>query len=246
MPMFDKLKKFFLRDTASDKAYNRWSADYDNQPDNLMLALDEEIVGKMLEEISLEGKIIADIGCGTGRHWKKLFGRKPLRLLGYDVSAGMLKMLQQKFPEAETHLIHDDHLQGLKDHYCDFILSTLTVAHINNLENALQEWDRVLKPGAGILISDFHPDLLAKGGKRTFRKDGELISIKNYIHSIDKIKNIAGQLGWHTVRFIERKVDEEVKHFYEKQNALRVYEKFFGEPVIYAIYLIKADVASTG
>ncbi|MBS1915489.1 MAG: methyltransferase domain-containing protein [Bacteroidetes bacterium] len=244
--MFKKLKRFFLRDTASDKAYNQWSEEYDNQPDNLMLALDEEIIGKMLEEIPLQGKTIVDIGCGTGRHWQKLFASKPALLLGYDVSEGMLEMLNKKFPQAKTYHIKGEHLPGLEDHSCDFIISTLTVAHINNLENTLNEWDRVLKPGAGILISDFHPDLLAKGGKRTFKKDGELISIKNYIHSIDKIKKIAGQLGWQAVRFIERNVDEQVKHFYEKQNALPVYKKFFGEPVIYAIYLIKADVAATG
>jgi ubiquinone/menaquinone biosynthesis C-methylase UbiE len=246
MPMLDKLKRFFLRDTASDKAYNKWSEEYDDQPDNLMLALDEEIIGKMLEDISLEGKTIADIGCGTGRHWEKLFSRKPARVAGYDVSGGMLNMLQKKFPQAETHLISDEHLPGMDDHSCDFILSTLTVAHIHNLENAFKEWDRILKPGAGIVISDFHPGLLAKGGKRTFRKEGELISIKNYIHSIDNIKKNAGQLHWRVVRFAERHVDERVKHFYEKQNAMPVYKKYFGEPVIYAIYLIKADVAATG
>src|SRR6185503_12739579 len=51
-------------------AYDLWAAGYDEQPGNLMLALDEEIFAEFIKEIPIAGKVVVDIGCGTGRHWK--------------------------------------------------------------------------------------------------------------------------------------------------------------------------------
>lgn len=52
------------------EAYDIWSGSYDLQPGNLMLDLDEKIFTSLLKNIDLAEKEIADIGCGTGRHWK--------------------------------------------------------------------------------------------------------------------------------------------------------------------------------
>ena len=65
-------KIFPTRTTGPETAYDLWSEKYDHQPDNLMLALDEEIFSALLEGLNLQNKIIADIGCGTGRHWKNI------------------------------------------------------------------------------------------------------------------------------------------------------------------------------
>jgi ubiquinone/menaquinone biosynthesis C-methylase UbiE len=207
-----------------------------------MLAWDEEIFSSLLSNSDLQDKIIADIGCGTGRHWQKIFNLHPKKLIGFDVSDGMLKMLKQKFPEADTHLLKDDHLNELKDHSCDYILSTLTIAHIENAEKALTEWKRVLVPGGEMTITDYHPTALANGGKRTFNHNGETLQIKNYVHSIDKIKNIARQLDLQVIRFVEKSIDETAKPYYEKQHATAVYETWKGIPIIYGIHLKKPDV----
>ena len=248
MNLFQKFNAFFLkRDVVSkiknaDAAYDLWASGYDAQPDNLMLAWDEEIFSSLLSNTDLQDKIIADIGCGTGRHWQKIFNLHPKKLIGFDVSDGMLKMLKQKFPEADTHLLKDDHLNELKDHSCDYILSTLTIAHIENAEKALTEWKRVLVPGGEMTITDYHPTALANGGKRTFNHNGETLQIKNYVHSIDKIKNIARQLDLQVIRFVEKSIDESAKPYYEKQHAIAVYESWKGMPIIYGIHLKKPDV----
>ena len=207
-----------------------------------MLAWDEEIFSSILNEMNLQNKIVADIGCGTGRHWQKIFNRYPKKLIGFDVSEGMLKMLKQKFPEADTHCLKDEHLHELEHYSCDFIFSTLTIAHIENAEKALTEWGSVLKPGGEMIITDYHPIALTKGGKRTFNHNGETLEIKNYVHSIDKIKNIARQLHLEVIRFVERSIDESAKPYYEKQHATAVYEAWKGMPIIYGIHLKKPDV----
>jgi ubiquinone/menaquinone biosynthesis C-methylase UbiE len=226
-----------------EAAYDLWAENYDHQPNNLMLALDEEIISGFMDIVNFKHKIIADIGCGTGRHWEKILVEQPRKLIGFDVSEGMLKMLQQKFPQAETHHLIKDSLKELKNESCDIILSTLTIAHIEHAEKALGEWNRVLKPGGEIIITDFHPEALAKGGKRTFNYNGKTVSVKNYVHSIHKIKEISKQLHLEVLRLVEKSIDESVKPFYEKQNALPVFEAWKGMPIIYGIHLKKPDAA---
>lgn len=249
MAAFKKLRRYFSKhffhrkDTDPEAAYNLWAGSYDSQPDNLMLALDEEVFSGLLNHIIIKNKIIADVGCGTGRHWKKILGNEPKKLIGFDVSDEMLKMLQQKFPYAETHRIINNKLEGLQNESCDCIISTLTIAHIQNAEEAITEWNRVLKPGGQMIITDYHPLALAKGGKRTFRHNDETVAVKNYVHTLEDLKNIAKQLGLQVSRSIEKPIDESARPYYEKQNALAVFEIWKGVPIIYGMYLIKPDAA---
>src|SRR6266852_8386048 len=55
------------------EAYEIWSNSYDNQPGNLMLDLDELIFSSLVANIDLDNKRVADVGCGTGRHWQKIY-----------------------------------------------------------------------------------------------------------------------------------------------------------------------------
>jgi ubiquinone/menaquinone biosynthesis C-methylase UbiE len=241
MPLFNRLKQFlspsFKKELEPAYAYNQWSSAYDSQPGNLMLALDEQIFTELLSDTTIQGKIIADIGCGTGRYWAKIMDKKPAKLIGYDISTGMLGMLLKKFPQAETHLLINEQLPGLADKSCDLMISTLTVAHIPHIKAALQEWRRVLKPDGEILITDYHPDALAKGGQRTFRHNDKTIAVRNHIHTLPKIMAIARQLDLKLLRYIEKKIDDSVKSYYEQQQAIPVYERFFGVNIIYGLQL---------
>jgi ubiquinone/menaquinone biosynthesis C-methylase UbiE len=242
MPLLSRLRQYL---TSSRKkewepalAYDQWSSAYDSQPGNLMLALDEQLCSELLSELAIVGKTVADIGCGTGRHWAKIMDKKPARLAGYDVSAGMLGMLQKKYPGAETYLLKDEHLAGLADHSCDLVISTLTVAHIADIRAALAEWRRALRPGGSILITDYHPDALARGGQRTFRHNDQTIAVRNHIHSLDALNAIAGELGLELYRRIEKKIDDSVRLFYEQQQAIPLFERFYGVNIIYGLHLM--------
>jgi ubiquinone/menaquinone biosynthesis C-methylase UbiE len=247
MPLLHKLRQYLRpsrrKESEPAAAYDIWALSYDNQPDNLMLALDEALVSTLLDSTRLTARVIADIGCGTGRHWKKLFDREPSRLVGYDVSAGMLQVLQQKHPRAETHQLSGPLLTDLEDASCDLVLSTLTIAHIPDLETALREWWRVLRPGGEMIITDYHPDALARGGQRTFRERDQVIAVRNHIYPLRTIREITNRLGLRQLRVEERKIDDTMRPYYEKQDALSVFERFRGVPIIYGIHLKKPDAA---
>jgi ubiquinone/menaquinone biosynthesis C-methylase UbiE len=210
------------------EAYDLWAANYDVQPGNLMLNLDKILFSKLLEDVDIKNKTVADIGCGTGRHWPEIFENEPAYLTGFDVSPGMLKKLKEKFPSAQTYTITDNHFSAVADDTFDLIVSTLTVAHIENIEEALQAWCRILKQSGDIIITDFHPDLLAVGGKRTFKHGNSQVAVRNFVHPVSIIREILLANGFKEVAEYERKVDESVKHYYTEQNADHVYEKFKG------------------
>lgn len=222
------------------EAYDLWSLNYDAQPGNLMLDLDELLFANLLSHIDLNCKNVADIGCGTGRHWPAMLKEKPAGLTGFDVSPGMLKRLKAKFPAAETHTITDNDFLAVRDTSFDTIVSTLTVAHIEDIDEALGAWCRLLKYDGDIVLTDFHPDILAFGGKRTFNYQNKQIAVKNFVHPVSLIKKIMLRYGFVVVREDEKKIDESVKHYYTAQNSLHVYEKFKGFPVIYGIHFRRA------
>jgi len=244
MELLKKVKSFsprFLRnkETEPAKAYNLWAQQYDSQPGNLMLDLDEALVANLLKNTGFAQKTIVDVGCGTGRHWQKFLRKQPAKLIGFDVSSGMLDRLAEKYPQAQTHLLTNNKLRGLADESCDIVISTLTIAHIKNAEEALTEWARVLKRGGDMFVTDYHPTALQNGGNRTFKHNNKVVAVKNYVHAISYLQNMALKLHLTQLQLVEKNIDETVKHYYEQQNALPVFDKFNGSPIIYGLHLRK-------
>ncbi len=244
-PSFKRLlQKFSLRTSEkADRAYDIWSPSYDLQPGNLMLDLDEIIFTNLIRNINLKDKWVADIGCGTGRHWPKLFEKEPARVLGFDVSPGMLHQLKLKFPAAHTNLTSDNLYKTVPDSFIDCIITTLTIAHIKDIDEAISSWSRILRKNGDLIITDFHPISLANGAKRSFRHAGKTLTVKNYIHPLEKVKKIFQKYGLYVVQQEERNVNEDVRPYYQIQNALAIYDRFIGIPIIYGLHLKKERAA---
>jgi hypothetical protein len=100
----------------------------------------------------------------------------------------------------------------------------------------------VLKPGAEILVTDYHPASLQRGGARTFTYQNKLIAIKNYVYTLDEIRRWTAAFNWKEEYFTERLIDESVKHYYEEKAALHVFEKFKNTALVYGMILKKPDV----
>lgn len=241
------LKKIlgFSRRTRMEKnpaaAYNLWSGGYDNQPGNLMLHLDKMIFENIFSKVDIENKSVADIGCGTGRHWPIIYEKKPSALTGFDISTGMLDILKKKFPHSVTHCIGDNLYNHIADASYDMIISTLTIAHIENIEQAFSSWSRLLKKNGEMIITDFHPDSLAKGSKRSFTYGQKRYYVTNYIHPLDKIRSILSRHGFSVIGHQEKYIDSSVKEYYLRQDAIHIFEKYKGTPVIYALHLTRTN-----
>lgn len=247
MNMIAAIKSYLQKKIAESpekpvvEAYDTWSGSYDCQPGNLMLDLDEQLFTNLIRDIDLKNKRVADIGCGTGRHWQKLYALKPNLVIGFDVSQGMLNQLKHKFPNALTQQITDNQLNVVDDAFVDCLITTLTIAHIKNIDEAIAAWARITRIGGDLLLTDFHPAALANGGKRSFSHNGATMSVINYVHPLKKVKNIFSKYGFTVIKQEEKYVDDTVKHYYQAQNAIPVYDRFKGMPIIYGLHLKKED-----
>jgi len=245
MHLFKKIKRRLTnllhpkKEIAPGPGYDLWALTYDEQTDNPIVYLDEIVFDEMLSGINIEGKIVVDIGCGTGKHWEKILGKKPKELIGYEVSSGMLKKLRQKYPEARAYLTHANRLAELPDQSCDIIVSTLVIGYIENLPKAFSEWNRVLKKGGEVLITDFHPAALAKGASRSFKHNETLIHIKAHVHPLTKIEDLSKKMNWEVVNIKERRIDGCIKHFFERHNSVDIYEGSFNTPILFGYHFRK-------
>ena len=230
-----------VRETSPTKAYNLWASSYDAQPDNPILFLDDLLFKEMLATSTLEGRRVVDVGCGTGRHWEALTGKNVAELIGYEASAGMLRKVREKYPKAKTYLHSGHALKELEDGSADVFVSTLVIAHIRNLAAEWREWDRVLKDQGEIFLTDFHPVALERGANRSFMHRDKLIYIKNYVHTLDKVRELAAKLNWKEVGFIEYRIDERVRPIFERLQVMEAYKDSYDQLVLYGLHFKKGS-----
>lgn len=236
------LKNFIFRGNKQIKSspqegYRVWAEHYDEEENNLMLYYDNILFRKLISGVEIAGKMILDFGCGTGRNWPTLRAQLPAKLIGCDISPEMLAKLHNKFTDAETYCIGDNKLPFIQNNKCDLIVSTLVIGHIRELYPLIEEWSRVLKERSDIILTDFHPALLSLGGTRTFKNEGKKYVIENHIHSVNSIESALAACGFKQITLLQKSIEDDVKEFYIKKNALHVYEKFKGVPFIFGMHV---------
>jgi hypothetical protein len=99
-----------------------------------------------------------------------------------------------------------------------------------------------LSTNGEILITDFHPILLALGGRRSFTVDGSPQYIRNHIHQVDHVAGYFEGLGYEINELRQVYIDEALKPWYATRNAMHVYNKFEGIPVIYGLHVKRRHV----
>jgi ubiquinone/menaquinone biosynthesis C-methylase UbiE len=100
-------------------------------------------------DITGPGKRILDVGTGTGRISIPLLERG-LDLIGCDLSAKMLRRLQEKLPEARIAQADAAYLPFPSDHF-EFVMTVHILHLIPSWRDVLREVSRVLKPGGAYL-----------------------------------------------------------------------------------------------
>jgi ubiquinone/menaquinone biosynthesis C-methylase UbiE len=229
-----------LVEKEPEAAYDLWSATYDHQPGNLIMDMDAELFSRFISGLDLRGKVVVDVGCGTGRHWPGILDQAPASLTGYDVSEGMLQCLREKFPDAGTEKIGEDGQLPLRGPSVDLLLSTLALGHIAGVEPALRTWSSAVKKGGYLLLTDFHPAALMRGAKRMFPYKKQSINVRSYVHPMETIERIAGENGLIIVKRDERRIDDSVKHYFVPVEARAAFEKQKGLPLVFGYLFRKA------
>lgn len=160
--------------------------------------------------------LIYDFGCGSGQTTKYIHDKNKHRIRGLDFSENSIRLAKRNFGEVE--FIVDDMLDSrMATSSADGILAFYAIVHFTytEIEQALKEWWRLLKPNALALFS-FHVgegsveivDFLGvSGAKATWR----------YL-DVDRVIEISEQVGFKieeaVIRYPYKGVEHESRRAY--------------------------------
>lgn len=115
--------------------------------------------------------LIVDVACGTGDmmdYWRQRAREKNItvkKMLGVDPSEGMVGVGREKFPEFEFAIAKATELP-VEEKSADMLSIAYGIRNVVEREAALQEFNRVLKPGGMVVILEFmrneHPSLAGR------------------------------------------------------------------------------------
>ncbi len=110
----------------------------------------------VLDHISWRGdEVVLDIGCGAGAYVERVCTRLEGDgcLMSADLSMGMLRDVAKLFAGSVVLLNADAADLPLPDRCCDVVLANHMLYHVPQIERAIAEARRVLRPGGRLLAA---------------------------------------------------------------------------------------------
>ena len=163
------------------------SGNYDNLNRVISFGIDVKWRKKVLKIVSdTKPKIILDIATGTGDLAILMSQTNAEKIIGLDISAGMLEVGKKKIEEKNLSnrielVLGDSEKIPFEDNYFDAITVSFGVRNFENLEKGFSEILRVLKPnGVFVILETSVPD-------KTPYKQGYRFYSKNILPIIGKL-----------------------------------------------------------
>ena len=170
-------------------AYGLWASAYPPRPHNPLMEVEHETVLALLPDV--RGLTVLDAGCGSGRYLREL-GARGARAIGMDLSRAMLARAREtttRITRADLRALPFDAMS------IDLVVCGLALGDLAELELALTEIARVLRPGGRVIYSVVHPAGEAAGWSRTFESGGKQWAIDGFWHSLDRHRQACAAAG---------------------------------------------------
>ncbi|MCH7399972.1 bifunctional demethylmenaquinone methyltransferase/2-methoxy-6-polyprenyl-1,4-benzoquinol methylase UbiE [Belliella sp. DSM 107340] len=141
--------------------FNNISKKYDFLNHLLSLGIDIIWRKKAIKMLQADQpKLILDIATGTGDFAIEALALNPDKVIGVDISAGMLeegkkKMKKRKLDHIIDMQMGDSEKLLFEDNKFDAVIVSFGVRNFENLEKGLADMFRVLKPGGKTVIVEF-------------------------------------------------------------------------------------------
>lgn len=146
----------------SNRAYYDEFADwYEQGRDRGYHAMIDDLEVDLLHRY-VRGKDVLEVGCGTGLVMHRV-AERARRVAGIDISAGMLRQAQKRgldVVQADATALPFD------DAAFDVVYSLKVLAHIRDIDRALEEMARVTRSGGTLLLEFYNPISLRYLAKR--------------------------------------------------------------------------------
>jgi malonyl-CoA O-methyltransferase len=208
------------------EAYRLWAPTY--AVETAISFLDEELARKMLR--GLPRTRLLDAGCGIGRRIADIPGS-----VGMDLSPDMLAA-----GAASNVVTGDIRAMPFASDCYDMVWCRLVLGHLPAPLRAYLELARVCTPGGYVFVTDFHPDAVAAGHRRSFRDQaGTVHDIEHYVHN-DHM-HLAANAGLSVVARCNGAVGPSIRDFYVRAGRLDAYKRDTGLKLVAAFLFRRLD-----
>ncbi len=166
------------------------------------MEIEQQTVLELMPDVT--GRTVIDAGCGTGRYLRELRARGA-HVVGIDLSTEMLvraRSVTSRLARADLRALPFDAMS------VDVVVCALALGDFVELELALSEVARVLRPGGDAIYSVVHPAGEAQGWSRTFSSDGRQWAVDGVWHSLDRHRRACGASGFTIVEWREPALPE--------------------------------------
>jgi len=170
-------------------AYELWAASYEPRPHNRLMEIEQATVFELMPDV--RGLTALDVGCGSGRYLRELESRGAVAF-GMDFSTPMLKRARRQSARVARADLRALPLEAMT---IDVAICGLALGDVAELELALAEIARVLRPGGRAIYSVVHPAGENAGWSRTFESGGRQWAIDGHWHSLVRHRHACAAAG---------------------------------------------------
>jgi malonyl-CoA O-methyltransferase len=183
----------------------------------------------------LAARTLLDAGCGTGRRLPHPSADGPRMAIGVDLVLEMLAQGKGR-PGIRTVVAADFQALPFGADRFDVVWCRLSIGHLAQLEPCYREFARVMRPGARLIVTDFHPAAARAGYLRSFRdSNGVLRVLEHHVHDTSDHDRSARRAGLVLERQLELRIGPEVRSFYETTGKLDRYNEQIALPLLLAL-----------
>lgn len=207
-------------------AYRLWAPTYESE--TVTSLLDEELAHGMLA--GLPQAHLLDAGCGVGRRIRHIPDA-----VGIDLSPEMLAS-----GGVRNVVPGDIRAMPFASGQFDMVWCRLVIGHLPDPFPAYRELSRVCMPGGHVFVTDFHPDAVLAGHRRTFNTQaGVFHDIEHYVHTNHAV--LAAKAGLTLIESRCAAVQASVRDFYVHGVGRKAYLRDFGLKLVSAYLFRRAE-----
>jgi malonyl-CoA O-methyltransferase len=205
-------------------AYHEWAPRY--RAETAVSRLEDLTVESL--HLPVERGRLLDVGCGPAR---RLARAQPSVAVGVDLVPRMLELAATSVPLAAA----DARALPFRAAAFDSVWCRLMIGHVRELDLVYAELGRVCRRGGTVLVTDFHPDAVAAGHRRTFTDESDHTrEIEHYVHSPRAHEESARRVALELVASCDGHVSPSIRSFYEEAGQLDRYERQLGLSLVIA------------
>src|SRR6185369_3627903 len=210
------------------EAYRRWAPGWETDPSPIV-SLESRYLKSWLD--GLDGKTVFDLSCGPGR-WLAYARAQGAVVFGMDFCREMLLEARKKPGLAGRLALADTCRLPLASGCADIAVCALSLGHVFEMESAVSELARTVRRGGALLISDFHPDAIRRGWKRTFRSGGQSYEIETYPYTKERLIECASTAGLQLLDLVEPAFGDPERSIFERAGKPELFAQVCGVPAV--------------